>query len=99
MRRDHTRRLKPLPGCGIRHPIGDERGKALLVKVLELATPASAEMATRRLCVMWSRRHRALRVDQIAWRGAGHVPAAGGQAVALGGNADDRFRLAHNAAA
>ena len=91
-------RRQPLPGRGVGHPVGNERGEARLVEVLELATAACAEMAAGRLGMVWSRLDRSIGADTVSRRGARHMAAARGYAVTLCGNADDQFRFIHCAA-
>jgi hypothetical protein len=71
----------------------------MLVEMLQLAATASAEVAAGRDGMVRPRQHRAVGSDRVSRSGKRHVPPRRGNAVALGGDADDLFRLAHSAAA
>jgi hypothetical protein len=67
--------------------------------MLELAPSATAEMAARRLGSMRAGLHGAIRQHEVTRRGQRDMAARGSDAIALRGDANDRFRLAHKAAA
>ena len=94
-----TFRHQPLPLGRVEHPVAHEAGKRLLVEMLDLAPAAASEVAARRLGVVRSGLHGAVRMQSVARRGEGRVAARRGDAIAFRGDADDFFGFAHSAAA
>ena len=92
-------RDEALPFGGVEHAVADELAKRLLVEVLQLTTAALAEMAARRCGAVRARLQRAVREQQVPGRGERRVAARRGDAIALGGDANNLFGGGHNAAA
>jgi hypothetical protein len=67
--------------------------------MLQLAAPAAAEMATRRIGMVRARLHGPIGQDCVARCPQHDVAARRGYAVTFGGNADNRFCFSHSAAA
>jgi hypothetical protein len=99
MDRRHGFGLQTLARGGIEHPIVYEAGQRLFIQMLELASSATAEMAARRLGSMRAGLHGAIRQHEVTRRGQRDMAARGSDAIALRGDANDRFGLAHKAAA
>ena len=95
MRRREDFRGKPLPRGGIDGPVGYESGECFLVQVLKLASAALAEMTARRLHMMRTENDPALRRHPIPRSRERHVAAARGNTVALCGDTQDFFMIAH----
>jgi len=83
---------------GIGHARLDKGGKAFLIQLLQLAAAAAAEVAAGRLYTVGAWFDPAVLVQQVAGRGAPGEAARFGSAIALGGDADNFFRLAHRQA-
>jgi hypothetical protein len=66
--------------------------------MLQLASAARAVVAARRNGVVRARQDGAIGRDYVLWRRKRHVAARRGDAIALGGDADDLFSLVHSAA-
>ncbi len=92
-------RNQPLPARGIDHPVGDELGQRRIVRVLQLAPAAMREMAARRGLMMRAGGDPAALVHPVARHCACDMAAGGGDAVTLGGEADNGFGRGHEAAA
>jgi hypothetical protein len=88
-----------LPFGGVHHTVADESRQRFLVEMLQLAPAAGAEMAARRNGVVRSRQQCAVGANHVSRRRKWHMAPRRGDAVALGGDADDLFRFAHSAAA
>jgi hypothetical protein len=88
-----------LPFGGVEHAVAHETGQRRLVEVLQLAAAALAEMAARRSGVVRARLQRAVGQQQVAGARQRRVAARRGDAIALGGDADDFFGGGHSAAA
>ena len=71
--------------------IGDEGGVGFVVEMLELAAAAFGEMAARRRLVMRAAGQRAIGAKQIAGRREGGMATVGSDAIATGGDADNRI--------
>jgi hypothetical protein len=99
MDRRHGFGLQTLPRSGIEHPIVHEAGQRLFIQMLELTPSATSEMAARRLGAMRARLHGAIGQQKVTRRGQRDMAARGCDAIALRGDANDRFGLAHKAAA
>ncbi len=91
--------LEFLPVRGVDHPVAHEPGQRLLVEVLQLAPAAAAEVAARRDGAVRPRLQRAVGHEQVAGRGERDMAARRGDAVALGGDAENLFWVSHSAAA
>ena len=95
---------KLLAGRSIGHPRFDKLGQRLLVQLLQLAAAALAEVAADRRDVVRPGLDRAIGQQHVPRRDAPGEAARRGDAVALGGDADDRFggdvfRFGHRQAA
>jgi hypothetical protein len=66
---------------------------------LQLAPAALAEVTAGGRDMVRAGHHRSILAQAIARRGAPGEPARSGYAIALGGNADDLFVVAHRQAA
>jgi hypothetical protein len=97
-RRDSFR-LQPLTRGGIEHSISHKAGQRIFIQVLELAAPTAAEMPTRRRGAMRAWLHGTIRQQEVTRRGQCDMSARGRDAIALRGDANDRFGLAHSAVA
>jgi hypothetical protein len=97
--RDDGLGLKPLRAGGIDHAVAHEGSQRVLVEVLQLASAAGREVTARRSGVVRPRQQRAIGGEHISRRGERHVPPRRCDAIAPGGDAEDRFGFAHSAAA
>jgi hypothetical protein len=84
---------------GMNHAVAHETGERLVVEMLQLASAAHAEVTARRRGVVRARQQCAVLRHDVARRGQGDMAARRGDAVAFRGDADNRFRFAHKAAA
>ena len=84
-------RHQSLPLGGVDHTVADEVRQRLLVEVLQLAPAASTEVAARRRGVVRARQHCAIGAGNVARRRKRHMAPRRGDAIALGGNADNLF--------
>jgi hypothetical protein len=91
--------LDPLLLSRMDHAVADEIGQRLFVEVLKLAPAASPEMAARWRGMVGARQNIAVGVKRVAGRRERHMSPRRGDAITLGGDADDRFRFVHKAAA
>jgi hypothetical protein len=73
--RRHARGRQPLPFGRVEHPIADESRQRLLVEMLKLAPPATAEMAARRLDAVRPGLQSAVGEHHVARRGERHMAA------------------------
>ncbi len=89
VRRGNRFSAQLLRGGGIGDPRLDEGRQALLIQLLELAAPATPEMRARRLDVVRSPFERSVRQQHVAGRGAPRKTATRGDAIPLGGDAQD----------
>ena len=80
----------------IANPRRDEIRQRLLIQLLQLAPAALAEMSAGRLNMVWPPFEAAVRAQQVPRRRAPGEVARCGNAVTLGGDADDWF-VSHSA--
>ena len=86
-------RCKPLPFQRVGNPLGEETTVAFGIEMLQAAAATGAEMLARRLDMVRAADQAAIVVQPVKRRRKGDVASIGGDAVALGGDAQDQVGI------